>query len=95
MAVEVISDIVNGSFEMLAGFFVLNNCRCVVRDKSVKGVSLFSTCFFTSWGFWNLYYYPSLSQWASFVGGLFIVTANVIWIGLMAYYIRQERSVNK
>lgn len=80
------ADFVNGAFEMLGGFFILNHCLAVHRDKSVKGVSIVSTVFFALWGVWNLYYYPSLNQWWSFVGGLFIVFANVAWIWLLIKY---------
>ena len=56
----------------------------------VRGVSWMATTFFTSWGYWNLYYYPHLDQWWSFAGGVLIVVANTLWIGMMIYYIRQE-----
>lgn len=79
-------DLINGLFEALAGFAVLNNCRALYRDKEFKGVSLLSVVFFTSWGFWNLYYYPHLHQMLSFLGGLLIVGANSLWVGLMLYY---------
>ena len=82
----MLADLINGAFELLGGFFILNHCRVVVKDKCVAGVSVISTIFFTGWGVWNLYYYPSLGQWASFVGGLFIVAANMVWIGLMLKY---------
>jgi len=81
-----IADLINASFEMLAGVSVLNHCRCVLRDKMVHGVSIISTVFFSLWGFWNMYYYPSLDQWWSFYGGLFIVTANCLWVLLMLKY---------
>lgn len=79
-------DYINGAFECLSGFFVLNHCRAVMRDKMVAGVSIASVCFFTLWGFWNLYYYPQLGQLYSFIGGLFIVTANSIYIYLLFKY---------
>lgn len=79
-------DIINGSFEFLAGFAVLNHCRAVYRDKAVKGVSILSVIFFTAWGFWNLYYYPHLNQIWSFYGGLFIVAANSLWVWLLIRY---------
>lgn len=41
---------------------------------------------FTLWGVWNIYYYPSLNQWCSFAGGLVIVAANALWVGLMLRY---------
>jgi len=80
------ADLINGILELLAGLFVLNHCRAVLKDKAVKGVSIISVIFFTTWGFWNLYYYPSLNQWISFYGGIAIVTANTIWVVLLLYY---------
>jgi uncharacterized membrane protein YfcA len=85
------ADVVNGGFEFLAGFMVLLHCRQLYKDKIVKGVNLPATIFFTSWGFWNLYYYPSLDQWFSFFGGLGIVSANSLWVGMMIYYKRKEK----
>ncbi len=81
-------DLANGTFEILAGVAVLNHCRVLYKDKLVRGASALSTAFFFAWGVWNLYYYPHLDQWFSFVGGLLIVTANCLWLGLMVYYKR-------
>lgn len=82
----MIADVINGLFEMLGGIFVLNHCRTVIKDKAVAGVSIVSTIFFTLWGVWNLYYYPSLDQWWSFLGGLMIVGSNTLWVLLMFRY---------
>ena len=79
-------DIVNATFEFCAGFAVLNHCRVLIRDQEVKGISLLSIAFFTAWGFWNLFYYPHLGQIWSFLGGLFIVTANMLWLALLVFY---------
>jgi hypothetical protein len=73
-------DYVNGAFELLGGFALWNNVGRIRKDKRVRGVNWQVTLFFTSWGFWNLFYYPSLAQWASFVGGLNIVAANAAWL---------------
>lgn len=90
-----IPDIVNGAFEALAGVAILNHCRALYRDKEAKGVSLWSTVFFSAWGFWNIFYYPHLQQTASFLGGLCVVTANCSWIGLMVYYRRHPGGKRK
>lgn len=82
----MVADLINGSFEFLAGFMILNHCRAVMKDKEVKGVSIVSTIFFTAWGVWNLYYYPSLDQWISFYGGLMIVAANIYYVALLLHY---------
>jgi len=46
--------------------------------------------FFTSWGMWNLFYYPHLGQWYSFAGGVFIVSVNTFWLGQIIYYRRNR-----
>jgi len=81
-------DFVNGLFELSAGFFVLNHCRVLRLHKETRGVSLASVCFFTLWGLWNLYYYPALNQPLSFYGGLFVVAANALYVGMMVSYRR-------
>ena len=69
----ILADAVNGAFEVLGGLFILNLCRIVWNDKAVAGVSIVSIIFFTGWGVWNLFYYPTLNQWWSFYGGLVVV----------------------
>ena len=85
-------DNVNGLFELTGGFFVFLHCLRLYKDKKVKGVSFIATGYFAAWGFWNMYYYPFLEQWASLAGGLLIVAMNVLWISMMVYYIRRERN---
>jgi len=82
----MIIDYINGGFELASGLFTLNHCRVLLKDKAVAGVSAVSVAFFTIWGFWNMYYYPCLDQWASFFGGLFIVAANMIYISMIMHY---------
>jgi hypothetical protein len=84
------NDFINGMFEALAGLFVLNHCRVLYAHKSTRGVSILSTAFFTLWGIWNLYYYPALGQSLSFYGGLFVVAANALYVGMMMSYRNQE-----
>ena len=84
-------DLINGSFELMGGFFVALHCLKLYRDKKVRGVSFIASGYFTLWGFWNMYYYPFLRQWASLIGGLLIVAMNTLWIGMMFYYLRKEK----
>ena len=85
------ADAVNGSFEMSSGFLLWNNVRILIRQKEVRGVSIITTTVFALWGYWNLYYYPSLNQWLSFIGGLNVVAANTVWVILAIYYTRRSR----
>jgi len=82
----LVPDLINASFELLGGFFILNHCRVLYKTKFVAGVSILSTVFFFLWGVWNIYYYPHLGQWLSFFGGIFIVIGNFVWISMMIFY---------
>jgi len=86
-----IADVVNGCFELFGGAFLMLNVQRLMRDKRVAGVRISPVVFFTAWGFWNLYYYPSLGQWASFAGGIAVVGVNTLWIGLALWYGRKSR----
>lgn len=79
-------DFVNGLFEFMGASMNLMNVRRLWIDKKVAGVAVLPSVFFTSWGLWNLYYYPALDQWWSFAGGLAIVAVNAVWVSLALYY---------
>lgn len=83
------ADIVNGAFESVSGLLLWNNVRILFKQKQVRGVSVFTTAVFAAWGYWNLYYYPSLGQLASFIGGILVVTANTAWVVLAIYYTKR------
>ena len=87
-----IPDIINGSFELLGAPFIFMSIMKIYKDKQVRGISWTHPTFFTAWGFWNLYYYPHLNQWASFVGGIFIAAANLIWVIQLIYYWKKEKT---
>lgn len=80
------NDLINGSFEFLGGIFYIINIVKILKHKEVKGVSWIPAAFFTLWGAWNIYYYPSLNQMFSFLGGIFIFAVNFSWICLVFYY---------
>lgn len=80
------SDLINGLFELTSALFASINVFRLHKDKEVKGVSVIPTIYFTLWGLWNIYFYPSNGFYYSFIGGLFIVLVNTIWIGQIFYY---------
>lgn len=87
-------DLINGGFELMGAPFVALSIRRLIKDKKVHGVSWVACLFFNAWGFWNLYYYPHLGQWVSFVGGVAITTANTVWVALLLYYSHKEAKQN-
>lgn len=91
----MIPDLINGLFETLAGLFVLNHCRVLLRDRAVAGVSIASTAFFTLWGIWNLWFYPQLGQFWSMVGGVFVVLANTVYVALLVRFAHSARGLRR
>jgi hypothetical protein len=82
----MLPDLINGLFELFGAVSIWMNVWTILHHKQTRGVSKFSTAFFTTWGFWNLYYYPFLGQWMSFAGGMAIVSGNAVWLSLMWKY---------
>lgn len=80
------NDLINGLFECIGGFLLLLNVFKIIKDKKLTGVSWIPILFFTCWGAWNLYYYPSLNQTLSFIGGVLVFATNLTWIALVFYY---------
>lgn len=86
-------DMINGLFEFTGAMMLMINVVTLYRDKEIRGVHWSSTVFFSLWGFFNLFYYPSLDQWWSFAGGLAIVTVNSTWLMMIFYYKRIYKHV--
>lgn len=83
------ADVVNGAFELGGALANVANVLALYRAKRVQGVNIWASAFFTSWGVWNLYFYPSLGQWWSAAGALAIVLVNGLWVGMAIYYTRR------
>lgn len=79
-------DLINAFYEGGASLAVLNHCRILNAQKKVNGLSIASTVFFTSWGFWNMYYYNSLGQTFSWAAGFAVCFANCYYVSLLLKY---------
>lgn len=86
-----LNDLINGAFESVGAIMCWANTFKLYKDKQVKGVLIGVQVFFSLWGLWNLYYYPSLNQWASFTGGAMLVLGNAAWCVLAYYYMRRNK----
>lgn len=81
-----IPDLINGLFEVFGSVAVTFSCLRLLKDKQVKGLSLVTTVFFTSWGFWNLFYYPHMGQTLSTIAAGAVCAANTWWCILILKY---------
>lgn len=82
------ADLVNAGFEAGMVPTIGLSVFALYRDKRVAGVHWFQFAFVTAWGAWNLYYYPSLDQWASFWAGVGVFGINLWYTTAMLYYLR-------
>lgn len=83
-----IADLLNGCFELFGIAFIILSIMKATKNKSSAGVNWIHPAFFTAWGLWNLFYYPYLNQWLSFVGGIGIFVTNMVWVALLIKYRR-------
>lgn len=80
------ADIINASFEFVGIIAVWLNIRAILRDRQVKGVSVLNVLFFSIWGFWNIYYYPSLEQfWSGVAAGLLAASNSFYFFLVMRF----------
>lgn len=86
----MIPDLINGMFELFGAAFIILNIRQILRDKEVKGVYWPTMMFFMTWGYWNIFYYPSLGQWLSFAGGIAIAATNTVYVILLIHYSKKK-----
>ena len=80
------NDLINGAFEFFGGILLWLNVWKLIKDKQVKGILLSVSLFFAAWSIWNIYYYPNIGQFFSFLGAICLALANTVWIILAFYY---------
>ena len=85
-------DLINGSYELLGAIFQSLNVYKTFKDKMIRGVHWGSILFFTTWGWFNLLYYPHLDQPFSTFGAGMLALVNTIWICQIVYYWRKNES---
>ena len=84
-------DQLNAFFEGFGALLIFTSVRQLLKDKVVKGFSPIPLMFWTAWGVFNVWYYPSLDQWLSFYAGLAVVAVNSVYLTLVLYYLRKQK----
>lgn len=79
-------DLANSFFEFGGAFAKMLDVKALLKSKMYSGFSPASTIFFSSWGFFNIIYYPHLGQMASALGGLSICVINLLYLALLVKY---------
>ncbi len=79
-------DYINALFQLIGSYFTWMNALILYQEKQLKGVYWPTWLFFSVWGGWNLFYYPSLDQMASFYAGILLVSGNIAWVVLAIKY---------
>lgn len=79
-------DLVNALFECGGAGFCLLSILRLRRDREVRGVSWLHAGFFVGWGWWNVWFYPSVGLWYSWAGGLLLAATNTTWLGQLIWH---------
>ncbi len=85
-----INDLINGLFELGGAVVSWINVYKLYKDKVISGVYWPMWIFFSSWGLWNLIYYPSVGHYISFYAGIVLVSGNITW-SVMAYKLSKKK----
>ena len=81
-------DLINALFEFGGCLALIPSIRAILRDKCVQGFSIYAPIFFTSWGWWNILYYPHLDQFWSAIAAVLLAITNSIYLVLVFKYRR-------
>ena len=85
-------DLTNGIFEAVGSVFIWISVVSLYRAKGYAGIHIGQIVFYAAWGLWNVFYYPALGQWWSFLSGINVLIANIIWVSLAVKYGKIDRS---
>jgi hypothetical protein len=77
------TDLINGLLELGGALITLLSVRQILRDRVMMGFHWGPTIFFTGWGVWNLYFYPSIGMPISTAGAAALVLVNAVYLSLM------------
>jgi len=88
------AEFINTLFQFFGSAAAMSNIYKIMKDKQVKGVSIFASLFFTLWSIWNLYYYNAAEQSISFHYFALMCLLNVIWL-VSAFYYKLKKKPNE
>lgn len=83
-------DKINSLFCALGAVFVMMHCWRLHRDKQVRGVSITAAVFGICWAGWTVAYCAILAQWVSTITNACLLLADILWVGMMLYYRKQN-----
>lgn len=87
-------DTMNAVFEGGGALLLCMNVHRLWLDKKLAGVALAPTLWFNVWGAWNLYFYHSIGQLASWYAGMAVFAVNTAWVALALCYSRRKCSTS-
>lgn len=79
-------DFINAMFELFGSFATIVNIVKIISDKQIKGISLWTCVFFTTWSIWNIGFYSTLQQPVSLIFSVLMCILNLVWLVLAFYY---------
>lgn len=90
---DLTPDAMNAIFEFGGALAVLPSILSILKSKQSQGIAVSTALFFTSWGLWNLFYYPFLDQPLSTLGAMVLSAVNIVWLFLILKYKGNSRAI--
>ena len=80
------SDQINACLELAGAIFLVPTLIEAYNKKRIVGVHYITPIFFSLWGLWNIFYYPSLNQYWSASAACIMLSVNIIWLVMVFRY---------
>lgn len=79
-------DQINSFFISVASIFYFLNLLKLYKDKDVKGISILSIIFFSTWNFWTLYFFWDTEYSLTKNAYIAVAASNILYLSLLFYY---------
>ena len=79
-------DEINSFFISVASIFYFLNLLKLYKDKEVKGISILSIVFFSTWNFWTLYFFWDTEFSLTRNAYIAVAISNFLYLSLLFRY---------
>ena len=87
-------DQTNACFELMGAAFMIPSLIKAYKEKVIQGVSILTPIFFSCWGIFNVFYYPSIFQFYSGMAAIMLFSINLIWLYQVIVYSRKNNELS-
>ena len=83
-------ELITAAFATVSGSMLFLNLHQAIRDKDIRGVSLVTLWFFTTYATWMVFYFWYLGQYWVVIPAIVNLVANASYLALATTYKRRR-----